>query len=51
MQIVKQLPWWNILWTALALFAILTTWLLAHALTVGCGPSDRDIFLQRNYWP
>ncbi len=46
-----QLPWWKIIWTALALFAILTMRILTLALIEGCGPSDTSTFMQRNYWP
>ncbi len=47
----QQLPWWKILWAALALFAILTMRILTLALIEGCGPSDTSTFMQRNYWP
>jgi hypothetical protein len=48
---VLQLPWWKMFWAALALLAIVTMWILALALTEGCGPSDTSTFMQRNYWP
>lgn len=51
MHFMSQLPWWKIVWAALALFACLMLLLLAHALTLGCGPSDTSVFMQRNYWP
>lgn len=47
----QQLPWWKILWTALALFVGLMLLALVQVLTQGCGPSDTSTFMQRNYWP